>query len=287
MIALLILQLISAQSAPFLDVFSSLRGNNLTTGLRAYYKFDEATGNLIDSGPSLLHIPVIGSPLVAAGKLNNARGITTGGSQGFIRGHNAAYAIFSPGFTVAFWVKFTGGLEQYKIYTLMGKGNLATGSTDWAIEIFDTGEFGNLFFTFPITYALSNGQPGGTSGITLQTPSGSFTLNTWYCVVGKHIIHPNGADEAWLYVRKAGGAWTEDYDNSDFEFGPYVSNTTMSIGGWSSSFSTIDVANPAPNGSIFDELAFWSRGLTDCERDQFYNAGLGKLLSLYDTLPCQ
>ena len=273
------MQVLTAQ-LPFVDIFDvavGSFGNGLGNGLTAYYKLDEVSGQALDSGPSGLHIPNVGSPSSTAGIILNSRWIVTGGQSGFVRTNNAAFETSATGFTIGFWVKFTTALTVGQNYVLIGKGNGATAQWSWAMSIQNSGG-GTYYFQFPVTYDGNN-----TPGFYLQTPADSFTLNTWYCVMGR-INNVGTTKQTWLDIRKVGNNWSQD-DVTQSNI--YTANSPISIGGWSSSPTTIDPGMPAPSGTILDELAFWNRALTDCERDQFFNLGAGKAFSTYDILPCQ
>lgn len=210
--------------------------DSLMTGLLAYWKLDEASGDAIDSSINNRTLTQVNNPLGVVGKVGNARNFVSTSAQHL---KNTAFALDDADFTVSFWVNFTtriafAALIEKQISNARGQFNIYHES-DWKIG-----------------FALYQ-QADVPLGSVISSTFGALSIGTWYHVLadrnkttGKIGIEVNG-------TRTEGNA-------------PGVMGTSANfgIGAWAHS------AGHPLNGAI-DEVGVWSRLLTAEEKARLLN----------------
>lgn len=210
----------------------------ITDNLKAYWKMDEASGNIVDIHNSHTGTPT-GTPTYGqTGKLGNAILLTKATPDYFTVPDHADLTL-SASMTIAVWVKpaTTGGY-------ILDKG---VWGQDGYILVANVGGSDLDFYTKQSgAYQRSNS--------TTAIASGSWS----YLMV---IV---SAGTAKLYINN-----TEvSYDNHNTHTAPADGATSLLIGKYQgNSTSNFD--------GVFDDLALWNRALSDAERNALWNSGSG------------
>lgn len=209
----------------------------LIDNLIAYWKCDEASGNVLDAhnvGPYNCTTS-IGS---ATGKINNCRYTTTG--SGFGSTDNV-FTSSDRDFSIACW--FKNGYNNSG-HTVCSKYYQNDDQWSEFIILWDSNSPNK--FKFKVIY-------GGSNSVTV-TSSVSFAVNTWYYVVVVHDsvnnfigISVNG--ETLVTQSHSGGVNSNNDENLNF-----LGNS------WD---------------TYIDEVGYWNRALTQTDIDALYNSGNG------------
>lgn len=130
--------------------------DSLLTGLLAYWKLDEASGNAIDSSGNGYTLTQSNNPLGVAGKVGNARQFVAASLQAL---YHAAILFPDTDFTISAWVNITTLTDFKHIinkWTTTNKGQMAAyingNKIEWAIytdsaiigSVVNCATFGNL-----------------------------------------------------------------------------------------------------------------------------------------------
>jgi hypothetical protein len=255
-------------------------GNNLLTGLAAQYKFDEVSGNALDSSGIGNDLTVVGAAAAGSGRIGGARAVDT--SNYYYHADDSIFEIGSGSFTVAFWVKL--GIKPAETnpatyQVVISKQSQLVGS--WAI------------FAVGSDDPLGSGHTSG-NGFSVEAyndlgfpPGGSAPYVLSYANAGEwyFVCYRRDADLETHTLTVYDEDGTSFEDSQPFVGSGYAGTEPLMIGGYSASATTLDTTNyPISAGSYFDELGFWPRALSDCE--------VAKLASpvardAYNTLTCE
>ena len=231
------------------------------TGLKAYYKFDNASGNLVNQAASVgssssnsvdmvnTNVTLNETGLFGKSYLYSATDTSNDGSAStnweFTYGDGAA-------FTVVCWYKQTGASEAEQC------------------PIFDTSDSGNgLGSLLKVNGSNGNRQVtckthNGSASETISTATGTFPSDTnWHFIAMRTTL---------------GGAVKFTIDGST------TATTSSNNGTDGTSHNRMGIGNIYRSTSIacrgnLDELSFWDRILTDAEITSLYNTGSGKEIS--------
>lgn len=228
-------------------------GSTASTGLLAFWRMEEASGNRVDSVSNQALVPT-GAPGSAAGKTGMAVSFDTGTGKYLAASDTATLSVgANQSFTVACWVRFNGTPSGSR--GLVGKGNASIAYSG-------------------CEYLL------GTSGTSLQwyIGSGSNSVNiaasvtlaaaTWYFIVG---WYDAGADIQYVQVNNGSVAQIANAGGSHDSAGPVEVGRQPQ---WSGT---------APFDGQIDNVMFWKRVLTPTERSDLWNSGNG--LDYADLIP--
>ena len=267
MINILSILFLTAQ-VPFVDLPSTpvATGNSLSANLIAYYKFDEASGNAQDSSGGNFHLTQTGTSSSTTGLIATSRAI--GNTTRFSTGDHANFEVDTGPYTIMFWVNFAS-LPIEGQQSIVSKYDYGLNGS-YKIGTLKAGSY--VAFEFAI-------MTSDESGYSLQVPT-AITINTWYCICAR--INPT-AEYFYLDVRAVNGSWLPDLSN--YSGAILNSATSLVVNGVLD--SSLVLQEKLNTGTRIDELAFWRRSLTDCERDKYFNLGLGLPLVNFNTLPCQ
>ena len=240
--------------------WASVIGN---TGLKAYYKFDNASGNLVNQAATVgssssngvdmvnTNVTLNQTGLIGKSYLYSATDTSNDGSAStnweFTYGSGAA-------FTVVGWYKQTGAseIEQCPLFDTSDSGN-GLGSL---VKV--NGSNGNR----QVSCKFHN----GSASEVLSTATGTFPSDTnWHFIAMRATLN--------------GGAVKFTIDGS-------TTTTTSSINGADGTAnSRMGIGNIYRSTSIacrgnLDELSFWDRILTDAEVTALYNSGSGQAVGV-------
>lgn len=275
---ILIFVIISVSAQDFIASYVGAgTGNNLADDQLAYYKFDETTGAPQDSSGNGRHLTDYGTTETGTGKIINTRFHDSTENDDYFGVASAAWNTFgSNNFTIAFWVRATAPSGVINDSALVVKTDLNAADASWGIGI-DSGAY-----TYGHAVTFSRSTTGSVldygASLSVEYPEIITAGTDWYCVVVTRI-----GNVFTLYLGKENaGVMTTDtvteaitlYDNSTT---PVTIGTYLNAGGVELSYDM--------EGYI-DELGFWSRGFSECEVYKFYNAGLGRAYSTYDSAAC-
>ena len=205
-----------------------------TSGIQAYWKLDESSGNAADATGNG-NTGVNTSVTYGAGALNNC-GIFNGSAL-LDCGSSSTLANNVTGYSVSAWLQIADHTQTQ--FYIADWGTTPSGNENFAIWTNGGADFGTRFSDSAGTYYTSN------SGVTP-------TNNTWYHVVATYngislIIYVNGTahSQAVTAVPHVGG---------DFQIGAR-GNSSLNL-----------------NGKI-DEVGVWNRALSSTEVTTLYNSG--------------
>lgn len=228
-------------------LFSS--SSTLNSGLIAYWKLDEASGNATDSETTGTAQDLTDNATVtsAAGKIGTARQFTSASSEWLSRTDGADLSTGNIDYTVAAWVYLD---TKGAVRDIIGKWN-SVGQREYILLYNNTGDRFEFFVS-------GNGTSGQVTVVGAST-FGSPSTATWYLVIA---WHDSVNDQIGISV-DAGAADTAAHTTGSFD-----STTTFGIGYRAEGTSYM-------NGRI-DEAGFWKKVLTSGERTELYNGGSGK-----------
>ena len=211
--------------------------STLLNGLDAWFSFDEASGNILDSsGNGYTHTEQNGVSRTA-GKVSGCS--TFNGTNDYYNRSGGTYPWdSSTDFTIAAWVRPRSSSRISIIST--------------------TNNIQGINLELNATYdPRINVYAGGWRRINLGI--NTFSFNTWHCIIA-------WLDQAGRIVYISGDNGTPA-STSTFTTPTVATSAQCSIGGYNGS-------QYFWNGEI-DELAIWNRILTADERTEYYNSGNG------------
>lgn len=216
----------------------------LTTGLLAFWRMEETSGNRVDSVAAMALVPT-GTVGAVTGKHGNAADFPGTSGNYLAISDNATLSIgAAQNFTIACWAYFDASSGDH---CLVGKGNVSAN--------YDDCEFMLWRRTGTLQFSVANGAQvtNVNSGITPAT-------GAWYFVIGWLDASNN---LLWIQVNNGTPAFiacpNDSWDSTgQFEIGRQP--------GWSSS--------PILDGRV-DNVMVYKRILTADERTNLWNAGLG------------
>lgn len=254
-----------------------ISGNGLSTDLLAAYRFEETTGNPQDSSGNGHHLTENGTVGTATGIQGNSRTHDSTSDTEYFSAVSAAWNTFADGdFTIAYWFKpdASGGSVMDQVHVAKADNNSAV---SWLIEI-DNG-VSYAFDNAMVLYASTDGSLPGAPLVTVEFDALISGSQTWYCV-----IMTRSGDDFSLYLGEEGEATFFGSDTVTQSGALFDNSTTpLTVGTFLSTGSP--VATHDAQGEI-DELCFWSRALSECERDAFFNAGTGRNFTSFNTGTC-
>lgn len=221
-------------------------GGTLLTGLEAYYKLDETSGNRVDvsvNGRDMTDNNTVGA---TTGKVNGAAAFLTANSEYLSR---ASFLDNPTNMSAAFWVKSATDAT----YAFITKSNDVVNNDDagWAIYASSVNNFARAFFVTDVSNNLK--YQGATSLI----------------------------DDAWHFVvvSKSGTTITIYVDNGTDE--AVDAGSAGTLGSTSNAHAVVIGAQAVPNlyfNGALDEIGLWSKALSAQERTDLYNAGNGQTM---------
>lgn len=218
----------------------------LLSGIAAYWRFDEASGDLIDVA-GLNTLTQHGSPGTAAGVVSTARSFVSGSSQYFDLADNDALSGGDRDFHFAGWVFptiFSSGNGKY----VFSKADSAATREYWLVIITATNNA-----QFSVT-------ANGSTIVSVTATSVNMSASNWYFVDCGHDSVNNQ-----IFVRVNNGT----KHTTAHTTGVFDSGSSFRMSG------VLSATNFFFDGRI-DELGRWNRLLTDAEITTLYNGGIGK-----------
>ena len=243
-------------------------GNFDLTGLKAYYKFDESSGNIINQATSVGSSDSLGS---------NADMTISG-------------ATYSKTGKIGNALSFDGSNDYGTLGSSLSQWNLFHGTGDWSINFwinYDEFVAESRFFsnmdsteTRGINFAVGwSGNPDGQIGLSIKSDNGFMTNNggigfgtdisgtgTWVMITlvadysdttNTYTVYLNGVAGSSVARAVAGSTGDSEY-----------SLKLASRGNYADKFFD----------GLFDEMTIWSRVLTADEITSLYNANIGKIV---------
>lgn len=212
----------------------------LLTGLVAYWKLDEASGNAADSVGSNT-LTAVNAPVSAAGQVGNARAFVAASQQALRIGSPAGIAPGTSDFTVSFWIKLTGTANQ----VFFSWGNQVSNQP---------------YMWFGIQGATLRIQAiDGLSGYSLLAPPTSYSTNTWH-----QITLTFDRDNVVTNYKNGVSQTTHSITGNQGNLTPLAG---LGIGNYSTS-------NGAPVDGAMDEVKIWHKALSGAEVLLDYNNGI-------------
>lgn len=226
------------------------------TGLLAYYKFDEASGNIINQSESGVDLGsaadmiITGATFGQTGILDDALsfdGVNDFGELGTSLSQWDLFHKADQDWSVNFWVNFTTLVAEKAFF-----GNLTTETRGIRVILGGTPSTQFLVKLFSTTGTMVNTTV--THGQTLTT--GTWTMitlvNDYSLGSNQYTFYINGSSAVSFSRSVAGSTGNTD-----------VSLKTMSLGSAASGF----------NNALQDELSIWNRLLSASEISDLYNGG--------------
>lgn len=216
---------------------------DLITNLKAYYKCDEASGNLLDS-LGVNDLTAVNAPLSATGIKTTGRDLELGSQQYFNRADNTDFSTGDVDFTIAAWAQ----LESFNGFmTVVGKGIWGShANSEYLLRYLNSSNRWD--------FLVDDGTTTGTVSVStvLLAPA-------WYFLVAWHDSVANTINLQVNNGTVASVAWTTGLrDGTD----------TFCVGAASTPNTWWD--------GVIDEVGFWKKILTAEERTWLYNSGRGK-----------
>jgi Concanavalin A-like lectin/glucanases superfamily/Chaperone of endosialidase len=217
---------------------------SVATGLLAFWRMEEASGNRVDSVSAMALVPAGTTANISQqpGLTGNALGLA-GGCLLTLADNATMSAIPGQSFTIACWVRFTSLSGDMG---LVGKGAGSAVATEYQLLRRTTGNVFGL--------DTSNGSVARSLNYTGLNP----VVDTWYLVIG--------------WWDQAAGTMNLQVNNGTLSS---VANTE----GSQNTTGTFDVGRVAMignhhNGRV-DNVMWWKRALTAQERTDLWNGGAG------------
>ncbi|MBE3086930.1 MAG: LamG domain-containing protein [Bacteroidetes bacterium] len=219
----------------FIKIGATISGSSLLTGLLAYWKLDEASGNVADSANS--HTGTATALTYSqAGSGGNGTGVSFNGTTSKIV-VGAPLVTPTAAVSISFWIKTTSAANTRLYYThAANEGIIIYYNGGWLSVL-----FGN-----------------GTTESEIELGGSTIANNAWHLIV----IDWDGTNmHSWVddTLRTAATAWTGPILYTD------VTNLTIGDNDYGSGFFT----------GILNDIGVWNRALTSDERTALYAAGSG------------
>lgn len=211
-----------------------------TTNLSAYWTFEEASGDFVDSH-NAHHLVRSGGASTVAGKIGNGVELLHASNQYLTGPTSAALGAGASGFTIAGWV-----------YVISDTGTFEQVASKWGAQ--KEWSIGWSNYGFSITVSTD-----GTSATYIGIDTPGFGLVGWHFFCARW----NGTQ---LQIRRGDQAF-----NSIACSAIHTGSGAAFMVGRSESDAGTYQANVR-----LDELGIWQMALTDAEVDELYNTGAGK-----------
>lgn len=278
----MILSLLLLLGQDFVDPyrFAPSSGNNLLSGLQAYYKSDEATGNLLDASVNARHMTQFGTLESIDGKVVTSRNHNSAENDDYFSIANDTWnTLGTSDFTISYWFNPNAAIsgtpdDQWNI----AKSDPPSGGMSWMMGI-DRG------FLYANEYAV----------IFWHSPDGTFSssLELLHVELPQSII----ANDAWWFaaIRRSGNIFTIYVAKETETDLNRFSTTTQAITFFDNSTVPLTVGSELSGGTPnitqdteggLDEIGIWNRALSDCELLKVFNAGAARMFSTFDSNPC-
>ena len=215
----------------------------LTDNILAYYKFDESSGNPVDTIGSY-NLTNNGSTGYSTAKINNGIDFGTSNSSKYLSATLFDPDSYNSGLSFAFWIKFN-----------------TTPAADNDVFSFTDAGWGGCFARFRssnvVDFRFGNGvsSDGGTTSYTGS--SGVFNAGNWL-----HIAMVHNATSNTYYIngvqvaQRTTGTITLANNGTGFNIGRNIAGVNYT-------------------NAVMDEFGIWSRALTADEVSELYNSGAG------------
>jgi len=216
--------------------------HDLGLGLRAYWDFEESTGNFLDKSGNAKDLTRFNSAATITGKVGNGEG-NTGASSQYVKTSVGTGLSAGVGFTWAGWVKLFNTADPYQVITQKGIG----ASFNFEYNIFQNA--GNCYFSL---------STDGTNPGIVSVNKPLLRDSVWHFIVGK-----------W-----DGATMSLSIDNG--------TAATASIGAVYSGSSVLYLGSDATpslylTGGI-DEVGIWNTALSAGDITALYNSGTGRTI---------
>lgn len=259
--------------------FGPAPGNNLLTGLQAYYKTDEASGNLLDASGNARHMTQFGTLESIDGKVVTSRNHDSGENDDYFAIANAAWnTLGTSDFTIAYWFNpnaFASGTPQDQYH--IAKADLA-GQASWAMGV----DRGFLYSNeFALVFYRSTDGTFSTFGelMAVELPQTLDANDVWWFAA----ITRSG-NNFTLYVARETDTNLSLTDTATEALTIFDSSSVpLTVGGFLTG-GTPDTTYDA-EGAI-DEIGIWNKALSACELLKVFNAGAARAFSTFDANPC-
>lgn len=257
---------LSIQNAGFLSRLTPTAPTFDKTSLKAYFKFEEASGNLVNQATVAnncsdgLGTAADGTntsvTYSSAGKIGNSYLYTKGTSRTILGSSVSQFNFMhntSQLFSISLWYKLSGALEN--VIGIFGDG------------VDNTAIVGiSSYFTANGTFGFNT--TNGSGQDALSTPSGIIPNNTnWHHLVLTY-NRSLGSGNVKTYIDGS----LVDTTNKDGSFVPSNSNSGNAMG-----LGCYPTLAQSMKGSL-DEFSIWNRILTTDEITSLYNSGNGQAI---------
>jgi MSHA biogenesis protein MshQ len=212
----------------------------LTDNLQAYWKFDESSGNALDSSGNGRTLTNAGNVSYSTGKINNGAYFSKASGYNF---STSNFINVENPFSISYWIYIS---EAGSFGTLMAKGSWTETSQIQYIRY-----AGNK-----IGFVMRNG------GDEYFQQSGTYSTNTWvYVTLTKSGTGSTGLFKLYINGTLDNTGTINNLSNIsyDLKMGRLGDSTNYSYG---------------MNGRC-DEIGVWNRELTSIEVTELYNSGVG------------
>ena len=253
-------------------------GNNLLTGLQAFYKSDEASGALIDASGNGRNMNMVGTIESMAGKIGTARYHDSADATDIFWVGDAAWNSFVGDFTITYWFRPGSALGNQDQYMICKADNVGTQSSflmgiDWGVGPHPPSDYALVF------YATPNGNFGNMAEIIKVISPVSLAGNTdwWFAAItrsGNTLTMYLALEDELTLSRSS----TVTYSTPMFD-----SSTSFTVGDYTSS-GVPNAAQDTEGG--LDEIGIWNRGLSACELQNVFDYGAGRAFATFDSNPC-
>jgi hypothetical protein len=204
--------------------------SSLLTGLQAYYKLDESSGNASDSSGNGFTLTNTGSTTYGTGKINNGAQFD-GSNRRLASGSNLNFN-WSNDYSWSFWVNYNAN------NTYLLDHVTTSGSSRRAIVYIDNGNKFRIFAS-------------GNEAVSAST----FTTSTWY-----HVVSVKSGSNWTLYVNNTSEAtttsFTISYTANDMSigaaydgFGVNANATIDEVGFWNKALTTTEISTLYNSGA--------------------------------------
>ena len=220
-----------------------------TSGLAAYWKFDESSAAAGDSTANGNTLTNNNTATFTTGKINNGTSLVRANNQYFTKSDDASLSI-TGSLTLAGWVKFNSLPTTGQLYRFLGKTDGTASGESYFLTAINSGGTLRLY---------GQVRKNSTTYSSLLN-NWSFSTGTWYHVA---MVYDATGRTITLYVNGS-------------QLGSQATSTVTSVQDTGATFyaGAGAVANEQMNGMI-DEAGVWSRALSAGEISTLYNSGTG------------
>jgi hypothetical protein len=258
--------------------FGSGTGNDLNDGLQAFYKFDEASGNAIDSSTNNRPLTQNGTLTSESGYVVNSRfHNVTDDTDYFSRADEAWNDFGTNDFTITFFTRLLNDDSSPDLTVIQDTALVSKSGgdgTSWIIH-FDRGAWANQYaFQF---YYTEDGAAFPIQLLNVEVDA-NFVSDAWY----------------FVWVKRSGDTFTMGYtkvtdstlsttlvDTETQAITLFDSSGEFTVGSWLLPGGGL-VTSQDLEGNI-DELGVWNVALSDCQLIKLFR---GISHSQFDTNPC-